>query len=133
MAGRFSLHLFRQFMTLKDFLLVGVGGALGSILRYACSVFIKTNGFPYPTLFVNITGSFLIGMLFVLIEKNPGFIQWKSLTTIGFCGGFTTFSAFSAESLELLKQGQYFLLATYILLSFALGIMAVWAGHQLLK
>jgi CrcB protein len=120
-------------MMLREFFLVGVGGAIGSILRYSCSLIIKTNGFPYPTLFVNVAGSFLIGMLFALTEKNPGFLPWKSLAAIGFCGGFTTFSAFSSESLEFLKQEQYFLLTIYISLSLTLGILAVWAGHQLLK
>jgi CrcB protein len=120
-------------MMLRDLFLVGFGGALGSMLRFSCSYLIKTKGFPYTTLAVNITGSFLLGALIALTIKNPTVSVWKPLLTIGFCGGFTTFSAFSFESLELLKQQQYFLLSTYITASVILGILSVWAGYQLLK
>jgi CrcB protein len=118
---------------LKEFLLVGFGGALGSMLRFACSQIIKSNGFPYSTLAINIAGSFLLGAIISLTEKNPNLLPIKPMLAIGFCGGFTTFSAFSYESLELLKQQQYFLLAAYIIMSLLLGFLAVWGGFQLLK
>jgi CrcB protein len=120
-------------MMLRELLLVGLGGATGSMLRFAISFLIRANGFPLATLVINITGSFLLGIVIAFSEKNVAADPWKYLLAIGLCGGFTTFSTFSMESLELIKQQQYFLLITYLLTSILFGIAAVWAGHLLMR
>jgi CrcB protein len=120
-------------MMLRELILVGLGGASGSILRYAVSFLIRANGFPLATLVINITGSFLLGVVIAYSEKNAAAGPWKHLLAIGLCGGFTTFSTFSMESLNLLKQQQYLLLIIYVLASILFGIAAVWAGHLLTR
>ncbi|MFO0415075.1 MAG: fluoride efflux transporter CrcB [Bacteroidota bacterium] len=120
-------------MMLRELLLVGLGGATGSILRFAFSLLIRTNGFPLATLIINIAGSFLLGIVIAFSEKNAIIYPWKYLLAIGLCGGFTTFSTFSMESLEMLKQQEYLILIIYVLTSILLGIAAAWAGHSLMR
>lgn len=118
---------------LKNFLLVGLGGALGSMLRYAMYLLVPVKDFPWPTLLVNIIGSFVIGAVIALSIKDDQFLNnWKLFLATGICGGFTTFSAFSAENIGLLQNGKYTLAATYILLSIVLGIAAAWFGFKLI-
>jgi len=120
-------------MMLRELLLVGLGGATGSMLRFAASFLVRANGFPLATLLINITGSFLLGIVIACSEKTAAIYPWKYLLAIGLCGGFTTFSTFSMESLELLKQHQYIFLIIYVLTSILFGIAAAWAGHELMK
>jgi fluoride exporter len=116
----------------KNFLLVGLGGALGSMLRYAAYLFITTKHFPAATLLVNILGSFIIGLVLALSVKDETFVNsWKLFLATGICGGFTTFSAFSAENVALLQNGKYFMALLYIALSIVLGIGAAWLGFKL--
>ncbi len=124
----------------KTLLLVGIGGALGSIGRYAGSLYGKrlfpTEGFPVGTFLVNILGCFLIGLIYGAAEENGRISsEAKLLLATGFCGGFTTFSTFSHESLTLLHGGQYGQLFLYITLSILLGIgfafVGVWLGRML--
>ncbi|MFT3679292.1 MAG: fluoride efflux transporter CrcB [Ferruginibacter sp.] len=116
---------------MKDFLLVGLGGAIGSMLRYSGNLFIGNKDFPYATLLINITGSFIIGFVIGLSLKNESFASnWKLFLATGICGGFTTFSAFSFENLQLFQQGKYLLLALYILLSVVLGLVAAFSGYK---
>ena len=118
---------------LKNLLLVGFGGGLGSILRYVSSLLITTKIFPYATLAVNITGSFIIGMVFALSIKDAAITNnWKLFLATGICGGFTTFSAFSLENMGLLQSGKYGLAFTYIGLSIVLGIAAIFLGYFLI-
>ena len=118
---------------LKNLLLVGFGGGLGSILRYVSSLLITTKIFPYATLAVNITGSFIIGMVFALSIKDAAITNnWKLFLATGICGGFTTFSAFSLENMGLLQSGKYGLAFTYIGLSIVLGIAATFLGYFLI-
>jgi fluoride exporter len=117
---------------LKNLLLAGLGGAIGTMLRFGVYVLIKPVQFPVATLLINITGSLLIGFVLGLTLKDIDFDNnWKIFLTTGICGGFTTFSAFSLENLQLLQQGKYFLTLAYILISIAAGILAAWLGFKL--
>ncbi len=119
---------------LKNFILVGLGGAAGSVLRYAVSLLIMNRVFPLATLLVNIAGSFLIGLILASGIKNENFAgNWKLFLATGVCGGFTTFSAFSAENLQLLQSGKTTLSLVYITISIVTGIFAAWLGFKLIN
>lgn len=122
---------------IKNILLVGLGGGIGSILRYLTSYFtIKSyNGsFPLSTFIVNVTGCFLIGILMgFLVKSNTLQEELRLLLTVGFCGGFTTFSAFSYENLKLWQDGNYLVLFSYVCLSVVLGVAMVWLGHKIIQ
>jgi fluoride exporter len=118
----------------KNFLLVGLGGALGSMLRYAAYLFITTKHLPAATFAVNIVGSFIIGWVLALSLKDGNFLNnWKLFLATGICGGFTTFSAFSAENVALLQNGKYLIALLYIMLSIVLGIAAAWLGYNIIS
>ena len=118
---------------LKNFLLVGLGGGIGSMLRYAASLLVTSRFFPYSTLAVNIIGSFVIGLVLGVSVKNEYFLNnWKLFLAVGICGGFTTFSSFSAENMELLQTGKTITALIYIAASVVLGIVAAWLGYKLL-
>ena len=113
--------------------LVGLGGAAGSIARFLISYFMAkrfTSGFPWATFSVNIFGALLIGIFIGLFAKPPEQTHLKLLLITGFCGGFTTFSTFSLENISLLQQGQYGMAALYVLASLVFGVLAVWLGLQ---
>lgn len=121
----------------KIFLLVGIGGFIGSIARFAVglgfSKFVYLN-FPFGTFTVNIIGSFLIGVFYGLSEKYSWISDdWRIFLTIGFCGGFTTFSAFALENIAMLQNHNYTGFLIYSIGSFVLGLLAVWAGLNLVK
>lgn len=116
--------------------LVGLGGGVGSILRYLISVcFVRyQHTIPWATFIVNIVGCLLIGLLFGLSEKGSIISgEMKLFLMTGFCGGFTTFSAFSIESVQLWQNGNYFMLAVYVVGSVLLGCLSVWLGFQIVK
>lgn len=118
---------------LKNFLLVGLGGALGSVLRYGTSLLLNSKLFPWATLAVNIAGSFIIGIVFALsIRQEPLSHNWKLFLAAGICGGFTTFSAFSLENMGLLQSGRYGMAIAYIIASIVFGIAAAFIGYQLI-
>jgi fluoride exporter len=118
---------------IKNLLLVGLGGSIGSMARYAASLMIKSKSFPFATLSVNIIGSFIIGLVFAIsIKENSISDNWKLFLTTGICGGFTTFSALSLENVELLQNGKIGMAVTYILLSVVLGILAAFLGYGLI-
>jgi CrcB protein len=120
-------------MGMNNFLLVGAGGAIGSVLRYAISIAIGARIFPFGTLTVNIAGSLLIGILLGLsVKNNINDSGWRFLA-VGVCGGFTTFSALSLEGLKLLQQQRYFIFFTYIFISIIAGVLAAYAGYILSK
>jgi len=119
---------------IKNILFVGVGGGMGSILRYLLSMGMMkyySAGFPIYTFAVNISGCFLIGLLGSLSENNRIGLHSKLLLITGFCGGYTTFSAFSAENLYLLKNECYWTSFLYTAGSIIIGIAAVWLGNLL--
>ncbi len=118
---------------LKNLLLVGLGGSIGSMARYAASFLVRSKLFPYATLSVNIIGSFIIGLVFALSIKEAGLSNnWKLFLATGICGGFTTFSAFSLENMGLLQSGKIGMALTYIILSIVLGVTATFLGYQLI-
>lgn len=122
---------------IKQVLIVGLGGGCGSILRYLTSVFTAkqyTGSFPLSTFVVNILGCIVIGLLIGLSERNQIISpDLKLLLITGFCGGYTTFSTFSAENFNLMQNGNYVILAMYVLTSTAIGLLAVYVGSSLAK
>ena len=116
----------------KTFLLVGIGGFAGSVLRYWLALFIGrqvNSQFPIGTLTVNIIGCLLIGMIAGFSERDTFLSpETRILLTTGFCGGFTTFSAFSYESVTLLREGELFYLGANVVLSVSLGIISTYIG-----
>jgi len=120
---------------MKTLLFIFIGGGLGSVFRYGMSKFLNT-GFAYPigTLSVNILGSLILGFVMgLLLKNNMNSSPFVLFITVGFCGGFTTFSAFAYENLDFLKNGDYVSFASYTVLSLFLGILAVFIGFWLSK
>lgn len=111
---------------LKYVLLTGVGGFVGSALRYAASVFMASlcNGFPWGTMLVNALGSFAIGVVWAAVP----FGGWHVAAMAGFCGGFTTFSTFSLEALRMFRAGQCGMAVGYIAASVAVCMLLTWLG-----
>ena len=119
---------------IKDILLVGIGSFVGGMLRYLVSLMMKWggNGFPWATFTVNILGCLLIGLLWGWGSRSLS-PQLMLLLSVGLCGGFTTFSTFSRESLALLQGGSYLLFALYVAGSIVLGIGATTLSWQISK
>jgi fluoride exporter len=122
---------------LKNILLVGLGGAAGSIARFLLSKWvydIHPHTFPFGTFAVNLIGCFLIGLFYALSAKAGFFSpEIRLLLTTGLCGGFTTFSAFSYENIVLLKLGQYSYSLLYAAGSVVLGIAFTYLGMMMVK
>jgi crcB protein len=119
-------------MLLKQILLVGAGGAVGSIFRFlASTLIVRSEPFPFPvaTFTVNMLGCFCIGLFSNLIPSS----NLRFLLITGFCGGFTTFSTFSIEVLTLIDDNQTLLALVYIVLSCIIGVLAVWLGMHITK
>jgi fluoride exporter len=114
---------------MKAFLLVGIGGFLGSAGRYLVGLLVPTSvsGLPLPTLVVNVVGSLLIGFLAAFGEARLGRDLWL-LAVVGGLGGFTTFSAFSAETTALLQAGRGGVALLNIGSQVVLGLLAAWLG-----
>jgi len=111
-----------------NWLAVAIGGALGSVTRYGVALLlpVATGKFPWPTFIVNLVGSFLIGIAFVLIvQKQTLAPELRLWVMTGFLGGFTTFSSFSLETLQLWQQGQNIQALIYIISSVMCCLLAV--------
>jgi fluoride exporter len=121
----------------KTLFIIGTGGFLGSISRFLASRFVQNifpSAFPLGTFLVNITGCFLIGLIYGISERSSLLTTgWKMFLAIGFCGGFTTFSTFANENLALLRDGDFFHFAIYTGLSVFLGIGATFFGVIITK
>lgn len=116
----------------KQIILVGAGGAVGSILRFLTSVYIarvELYSFPVATFVVNMLGCFIIGLFVNLIPEN----NLRFLLITGFCGGFTTFSTFATENIVLFENNQILLAIVYTILSCLLGFGAVALGMYLTR
>ena len=124
-----------QTPNIMKYILVFLGGGLGSALRYLISRYNNVGQpLPFGTFSVNIIGSFLIGIIIGLSLKNQSFTQNHTLLlATGFCGGFTTFSAFALENVQLLKNGAYLHFFGYTFGTLIIGIAAVFLGLFLVK
>ncbi len=122
---------------LKLILIIGTGSFIGGVSRFLASRYIQNtviSGFPFGTLFVNILGCLLIGIFYGMSERgNFMSAEMRLFLTVGFCGGFTTFSTFASENLSLLKDGNFFYFALYTALSVFLGLMATYFGNLVTK
>ena len=121
---------------MKLALIVGIGSFFGGISRYLLSMFVQQKtpaGFPYGTFTVNMIGCFVIGCLFGVSEKLQLSLEWRLLLFTGFLGGFTTFSAFSAETQYLFKTGHAATGVIYIAASVVLGIGLTFLGAWIFR
>ncbi|MGQ8338678.1 fluoride efflux transporter CrcB [Sunxiuqinia sp. A32] len=117
---------------LKTIFIVGTGGFLGSVARYLTQVLVEKylhSTFPWGTFAANIAGCFIIGLAFAMSERgNLLSPEWRIFLTVGFCGGFTTFSSFAYNNLNMLAENNYLQLFGNIGLSLFFGILAVYLG-----
>ncbi len=123
---------------MHPYIWIAVGGALGSVARYwmtgvAARLFGET--FPWGTLLINILGSFVIGFFVALTSPEGGRYvvdpNMRAFVTVGICGGFTTFSAFSLQTLVLMQEGEWLHAGGYVVGSVMLCLVAVWLGYIL--
>ena len=120
-------------MFMKEFLFVGLGGAIGAMLRYGISMVPVKSEFPYMTLLINFLGAVAIGILAALSMRQSLLTEHSLLLlTTGVCGGFTTFSTFSLEAVSLLEQHKTGMGITYILSSVLLCLLGVLLGKAML-
>lgn len=121
----------------RNLLLIAAGSMLGGVARYLCALGIARialTAFPYGTFAVNVAGCLAIGLVYGFAERFDWFsADLRLFLATGFCGGFTTFSSFAYENIELLLDKDYLTFAMYSALSFVLGLAAAYAGVSLSK
>lgn len=122
---------------MQKFMLVAIGGALGSIARYGLGSIIGSRmgtRFPFGTFAINLIACFALGFAIVSLGERTDLSEgWTFLIPIGFIGAFSTFSTFEWETFSSLKAGSYFSTVLYVALSFLLGLTAVWLGVSLAR
>jgi fluoride exporter len=119
---------------LLKYVVVGVGGFLGAVARYALGTYIGGRygvRFPLGTFVINVSGSFLIGLILTLLARTTASAYWRYLIPIGFIGAFTTFSTFEYETLRAIQDGQLMTGLLNVALSLFVGFIAVWVGVEL--
>jgi fluoride exporter len=121
----------------KSIMLIGSGGFIGSVSRFLASRYIQNtmlSSFPWGTFLVNITGCFLIGIFYGISERSDILTtEWRLFLTVGFCGGFTTFSTFAQENIGLLRDGELYYFLLYTGLSIFIGLSATFFGSLITK
>lgn len=121
---------------MTKYFMVGIGGFLGSILRFWVGGYFGNRfgtRFPYGTFFINCTGSFLIGLIITLLaERTHWSPNWRYLIPVGFIGGYTTFSTFEYETLQLVRDGSRLMALTYVAVSVLTGFLGVFAAVMLI-
>jgi CrcB protein len=119
------------------YLWISLGAVVGASARYFVSRFVAkvvSASFPYGTLLINITGSFILGLFLVWsTERALPDPRWRLLVAIGFCGSYTTFSSYAFESFSLFEQGHYLLFASNVVLSNVLCLAGVLAGAMVAR
>ena len=122
---------------MKPILYIFLGGGIGSVCRYLAGLSITrqlTTAFPAGTFIVNITGCVLIGLLYGIANRHAWLtVEWRLFLITGICGGYTTFSTFSYESISLIRQGNYAYFFLYVVLSIVLGLLATVGGSALIR
>ncbi len=122
---------------IRNLFLIGIGGFIGSVCRYLAQQFIQNyypTSIPWGTILVNITGCFLIGIVYALSGKNTVLSpEMRIFLATGFCGGFTTFSSFAYENVAMVLEGDFYYTAINILVSIVVGFGATHAGILLIK
>jgi len=131
------LNLLKSDFLKNDFLLISLGAIVGANARYLISRFAaKSLGpvFPYGTLFINVSGSLIVGF-FVIWASERVLIdpRWRLLVVVGFCGAFTTFSSYAFETMAYFEQGQWLLLCTNVLGNNVLCLLGALAGMALAR
>jgi CrcB protein len=122
---------------MMTYMWIAIGSALGGVARHWCTMAGAAwfgAAFPWGTLFVNISGSFVIGLFFALTGPDGRFdvpLDARLFVMTGLCGGYTTFSAFSLQALTLLQDGDFLRGSAYIAASVVLCLLSVWAGYVL--
>jgi CrcB protein len=116
---------------------IAIGGALGSVARYGASLGIARmfgETFPWGTLLVNVTGSFAIGLFSTMTGTEGRMMvspEWRQFFMVGVCGGYTTFSSFSLQTLNLMRDGQWLYAGANVVFSVVLCLAGAWAGHMM--
>ena len=122
---------------IKAILFVGIGSSLGGIVRYLISRYLMNmtgSSFPIGTLIVNLLGCLIIGLLYGLFDRgNLMNTNLRLFLTVGFCGGFTTFSTFMGDNFQLIKEGNFLLGSMYLCASIILGYLFLYLGYSLIK
>ena len=122
---------------MKNLIIIGAGGAFGAVARHLVGALVIRHvnwAFPVGTFLVNLSGCFFIGLLYgIAVRYSWLTLEWRLFLITGICGGYTTFSSFSFESISLVRQGNYTYFFLYVLGSVILGLLATVIGIMVIK